>query len=212
MIEQSEDRYADYSAAGFGSQLGSGTHPALIVVDPVMAYVQKDSRLYASVEGEIGVITTLISAAHEREIPVFATRVVYRSDGLDGGLFFKKVPALAVFTAGSLDGMFVPNIGLQSDDIVIEKQYASAFFGTTLATMLHVMGIDTVIITGLTTSGCVRATAMDAINHGFIPLVVKDAVGDRDRISHEQNLFDMSQKCADVVDSGYVLSCFLSAH
>ena len=89
---------------------------------------------------------------------------------------------------------------------MIVKQYASAFFGTTLATTLNALGVDTVIITGVSTSGCVRATAVDALQHGFVPLVVRQAVGDRDQGPHESALFDLQAKYAEVVDEDSVIS------
>jgi maleamate amidohydrolase len=203
-------READYARAGFGTRLGVGDRPALIVVDPVQAYLRPDSPLYAGVESAVAVASSLAGAARRREIPVVLTRVTYRPDGLDGGLFFRKVPALRAFVAGSPDGRFADLLDVAESDIVVDKQYASAFFGTSLAPTLRGLGIDTLVVTGLTTSGCVRATATDALNHGFRPLVVRDGVGDRDAAAHTANLFDLDQKSADVVDSPAVFELFES--
>jgi len=208
MADDLAARSADYSRAGFGHRLGAGASPVLVVVDPVMAYLRRDSPLYAGVEAEIVVAATLMDTAHSSGVPVVLTRVEYQANGADGGLFFRKVPALAAFAAGSPDRAFPPELPVVAGDIVVTKQYASAFFGTSLASTLHTMAVDTVVVAGLTTSGCVRATAMDALNNGFAPLVVRDAVGDRDPDVQRANLFDLDQKYADVVDSAHVLALF----
>lgn len=208
MDDSSARRSVDYAHAGFGHRLGAGASPALVVVDPVVAYLRADSPLYAGVETEIEVSATLMEVAHGHGVPVVLTRVEYQAGGVDGGQYFRKVPALAAFVTGSPDGRFSPNLPVLASDLVLIKQYASAFFGTSLASTLRTMGVDTVVVAGLTTSGCVRATAMDALNHGFAPLVVRDAVGDRDPDVQQANLFDLDQKYADVVDSTDIRTLF----
>jgi maleamate amidohydrolase len=191
---------ADYRRAGFGGRLEPGPRPVLLVVDAVQAYLRAGSPLYAAVEGPVGRASELAVAARAAGVPVVLTRVVFAEDGRDGGLFFRKVPALEAFVGASPDGRFAD--GLQHPgDLIVTKQYASAFFATSLASTLSALRADTVIVTGLTTSGCVRATATDALNHGFVPLVVRDATGDRDRTVHEANLFDLDQKYAEVIDA-----------
>ena len=118
---------------------------------------------------------------------------------LDGGLFYRKVPALSAYLPGNPLGDFPTGFGPRGDEVVVTKQYASAFFGTSLAATLGAMGIDTLAITGFSTSGCVRATALDALQHGFVPYVVRDACGDRAPGPHEANLFDLQAKYAEVV-------------
>ncbi|MBA4354529.1 MAG: isochorismatase, partial [Novosphingobium sp.] len=125
--------------------------------------------------------------------------VVYEPGGADGGQFFRKVPALKAFERGSPQGAFPPTLQPLPGELVIAKQYPSAFFGTSLASTLHAIGHDTLLITGFSTSGCVRATALDALCHGFAPFVVRDACGDRDVRPHDQNLFDMAAKMAEVI-------------
>jgi nicotinamidase-related amidase len=121
-------------------------------------------------------------------------------------VFYRKVPALRALDAGSPLADFADDPRPRAGEVVITKQYASAFFGTSLASTLTATGIDTVVIVGLSTSGCVRATAVDAVQHGFAPIVVRDAVGDRDERPHEANLFDLDAKYADVVGEDEVLA------
>jgi nicotinamidase-related amidase len=116
-------------------------------------------------------------------------------------VFYRKVPALACFEAGRHPELaaFAEDLEPAAGETVITKQYASAFFGTSLASTLTALGVDTVLIAGVSTSGCVRASALDACQHGFVPLVVRDAVGDRHPAPHEANLFDLQAKYAEVV-------------
>jgi maleamate amidohydrolase len=191
---------ADYAHAGFGGKLVPGTHPALILVDFARAYFDRDCGLYAGVEGERANAAALAAAARAAGIPVVFTRVEYR-DPDDGGHFYRKVPALAAFDSGNPMGDFTPELNPQDDDIVLTKHYPSAFFGTDLAARLHAQGVDTLLITGLSTSGCVRATTLDALCHGFVPLVVEDACGDRDAQVHAANIFDLKSKYAELIST-----------
>lgn len=189
----------DYAGAGFDGHLPFGTMPALVIVDVVMAYLDPASPLYAGVEDALAANITLVAAARAARVPVVFTRVVYAPDGADGGLFYRKVPALRCFAAGSPLGAFPPGLQPEPGDTIVTKQYASAFFATSLASTLVARRVDTVLVTGFSTSGCVRATALDALQHGFTPFVVSDACGDRDRRPHDANLFDLSHKYAEVV-------------
>jgi maleamate amidohydrolase len=200
-----KDREQDYASAGFGSNLGFGTRPALVIIDFVMAYLEPSSPLYAGVEAELKVNQILLAAARKAGIPVIFTNVIYTPGGADGGHFYRKVKSLKVYDRGSPLGDFPPSLMPLPSEVVVTKQYASAFFGTSLVSTLVSQGIDTVIITGLSTSGCVRASALDALQHGFIPIVVRDACGDRQASVHEANLFDLQAKYADVVTSADVL-------
>lgn len=190
-----------YAAAGFDQKLGFGRMPALVVVDFVGAYLIKGSPLYASVEKARDGAAALLAEARRAGIAVAHTRVAYAADGADGGIFYRKVGALRVFAEGADPALqaFDPALVPLPGETVVVKQYASAFFGTSLASTLRVAGVDTLLIAGVSTSGCIRATAVDACQNGFIPLVVSDAVGDRDRRVHEANLFDIGAKYADVV-------------
>jgi maleamate amidohydrolase len=190
----------DYARAGFGGRLSVGQKPALLVIDVVMAYLAPDSPLYAGVEGALAANERLVQAARKAGIPVIFTNVVYQPGGLDGGQFFRKVPALKAFEVGSAMGAFPPSLQPLASELVVSKQYPSAFFGTSLASTLHAAGIDTLLMGGFSTSGCVRASALDALQHGFAPFVVREACGDRDTAPHEANLFDMQAKMAEVID------------
>jgi maleamate amidohydrolase len=190
----------------YGNRLGFGNRPALILIDFVQAYFDRNCELYADVENAMDSALRIRSEARTRGIPVIYTRVVYQRDGMDGGLFFKKVLPLRYFIAGSRLCGWPDGLEPADSELVITKQYPSAFFGTSLASTLTTMGIDTLVITGLTTSGCVRATCVDAISHGFRPMVVGDACGDRHESPHTASLFDMNAKYADVVDEKEVIA------
>jgi maleamate amidohydrolase len=195
----------DYARAGFGGRLSVGQKPALLVIDVVMAYLAPESPLYAGVEAALAANERLVQAARAAGIPVIFTNVVYQPGGLDGGQFFRKVPALKAFEVGSAMGAFPPSLQPLASELVVSKQYPSAFFGTSLASTLHAAGIDTLLMGGFSTSGCVRASALDALQHGFAPFVVREACGDRDTAPHEANLFDMQAKMAEVIDEARAL-------
>jgi nicotinamidase-related amidase len=197
-----DDLKADYAQAGFGKRLGWGRSPALLIIDFVNAYLDPASPLYAGVDSSRDAAVTLLQAARRKAIPILHTNVAYTPGGADGGIFFRKVAALSCFERGLHPDWAAFATGLQplANEPVLTKQYASAFFGTSLASTLTSLGVDCVLIAGLSTSGCVRASALDCCQHGFIPLVVKDAVGDRDSRVHEANLFDLDAKYADVID------------
>ena len=193
----------NYARGGFKAALTPGRQPALLVIDLVNAYLLPDSPLYGG-EGchaaHRGAVA-LLHAARAVQIPIIHTNVAYQPGGRDGGVFFRKVPALKSFEAGAYPERAAFAQGLEpiSGETVITKQYASAFFGTSLASTLTSLGVDTVLIAGVSTSGCIRASTVDACQHGFIPLVVRDAVGDRAPAPHDANLFDLQAKYAEVV-------------
>ncbi len=191
-----------YEAAGFAGRLGWGTSPALVVVDAVLAYADPTSPMYLDTSAAaVGVMAELIGAARAGGRAVVYTALAYRNDLADAGLFAVKVPALAAFVAGGPLGRWPDAIAPGADDWVVTKQYASGFFGTSLASGLTARGVDTVVVCGFSTSGCVRATALDALQSGFRPMVVSDGVADRDSFPHSANLFDLEAKYADVVTS-----------
>jgi len=184
----------------FDGRMGFGRSPAIIVVDFVRAYTEPGSPLYApAVVEAVKATVPLLAAARERKVPIIYTRVVYHPSGVDGGLFVQKVPALRGMVEGEPLGDIVPELPPGPDDVILIKQYASSFFGTSLAAMLTARGADTLIITGCSTSGCVRATAVDAMQNGFRPIVPRECVGDRHDGPHEANLFDINAKYGDVV-------------
>lgn len=200
------NRLADNYKKAFDNRLGFGERPALILVDFVRAYFDEDCALYADVADALASALRIRDAARATGVPVVYTNVVYHAGGTDGGVFFRKAPVLKNFVVGNPMGAWVQGLNPAADEIVVSKQYPSAFFGTSLASTLHTMNVDTLIITGLTTSGCIRATCVDAMCHGFIPIVVADACGDRHEAPHESNLFDMNAKYADVVRESDVLT------
>lgn len=189
----------DYRAAGFGGSLRPGARPALLLIDFARAYLDPAAPLYAGVEAARASAARLRDTARACGVPVIFTRVEYSADGHEGGQFFRKIGALECFVTGNPLADFTPELSPLPGDRVLTKHFPSAFFGTALTSQLVADGIDTLVITGLSTSGCVRATAVDALCHGFVPLVVTDAVGDRDPAVHAANLFDLAAKTAELV-------------
>jgi maleamate amidohydrolase len=214
----SESLSDNYATGGFGKALEPGARPALLVVDFVQAYLAPDSPLYAGVESARDACRQLLLAARAARIPVIHTNVRYQRGGRDGGVFFRKVPALRCFEANLHPQLaaFAPGLEPAEGETVVTKQYASAFFGTSLASELVSLGVDTVLLAGVSTSGCIRATAVDACQHGFVTLVVRDAVGDRHEAPHLANLFDLQAKYAEVVSlaaaEAYVATITPPAH
>ena len=192
-------------AHDFTGHLPLGRAPALVVVDVVRAYTDRGSPLYADAfVAAVPVIFGLLAAARAAGVPVIFTNVIYQQDGADGGLFYRKLPALRCFVAGNPLGGFPDALRPAPGDLVVTKQYASAFFGTSLAATLNSRRVDTVVLAGFSTSGCLRASALDALQHGFVPLIAADACADRHPGPHEANLFDLQAKYAEVRDSGAV--------
>ena len=204
MAREEADLSGNYAGA-FDGALPFGDRPALIVIDMVEAYLQPGSPLYAGVEAAVESAARLRAVARAASIPVIFTNVEYAPGGADGGVFYRKVPALAVFQKGSPLSAFPAALSPEAGDIVITKRYASAFFATHLAATLTSLGVDTLMIAGVSTSGCVRATALDACQNGFLPFVVRDACGDRHSAPHEANLFDLQAKYAEVVSEARAL-------
>ncbi|MCT2278750.1 isochorismatase family protein [Micromonospora chalcea] len=185
---------------GFGGVLLPGARPAVLVIDLMRAYFDPASPLCLPSTGCLRSAGRVIATARDHRIPVLHTRVAYGPGGLDGGLFVRKVPALRqLFDGGGAMGEPMPQVCPADDELVLVKQYASAFFGTSLASTLRAGGIDTVVLVGVSTSGCVRATAVDAVQNGFVPLVVRQAVADRAAGPHETSLSDLQAKYAEVV-------------
>ena len=204
MARDEADLSGNYAGA-FDGTLPFGSRPALILIDMVEAYLKPGSPLYAGIEAAVESAARLRAAARAAGIPVIFTNVEYAPGGADGGVFYRKVPALKVFEKGSPLGAFPAVLSPEQGDIVITKRYASAFFATHLAATLTSLGIDTLMIAGVSTSGCVRATALDACQNGFLPFVVRDACGDRHAAPHEANLFDLQAKYAEVVNEARAL-------
>lgn len=201
------DLVQDYEKHGFNQRLGFGESPALLVVDFVNAYVLPESPMYAGVEHTVEPGSRLLEAARAADVPVIFTQVVLSpGGGANAGVFRRKVKALEIYEGHTELGRIVEELVPRDGEVVLEKQYASAFFGTSLSSMLAANRIDTLIIIGYSTSGCIRATAVDTVQHGYIPIVVRECVGDRDPRPHEQALFDINAKYGDVVSLDEALS------
>jgi len=186
-----------YDAAGFGASSAAGDALAVVVVDMCVAYFDGDSPLDIDQPAVVTGVAGLVDAARAADAPVLWTRVEFPDDS--DSVWFNKVPALASFTTGNRLAAWIPGLEPAEGEHVVTKQHASGFFGTDLAAQLNARSIDTVIVCGVSTSGCVRATTTDASAHGFIPFVVREAVGDRTPAVHEASLFDLHAKYADVI-------------
>jgi maleamate amidohydrolase len=202
----SEETLDENYRRAFGKRIGFGKKPALILIDLVEAYFNPSCGLYAGVEDVLASALRLQAAARAARVPVIYTNVVYNRSALNGGRFYQKSMTLHNFIEGNPMGAWAKGLVPAEDELVISKQYPSAFFGTSLASTLTTVGVDTLIHTGVSTSGCVRATCVDCCSYGFIPIIVREAVGDRHPAPHEANLFDMDAKYGDVVSEAEVIS------
>ncbi len=191
----------NYANTGFNARLGFGKRPALVLIDLVQAYFVEGAPLYHPLFApSLASSLRLKAAAHRAGVPVVLTRMEVQKGGVGGGVFFEKIRhSLLCFEPGNPLGDFPPGLSVEESDIVISKRYPSAFFGTALAPALTTLGIDTVLLCGVSTSGCVRASCVDAVSHGFRPMVIRDAVGDRHPDIQAANLYDMNAKYADVI-------------
>jgi maleamate amidohydrolase len=185
---------------GFGGRGGFGRRPALIVIDMTLGFTDPESPLACDLEDPISEIQRLLEAARRAQIPIIFTTIAYKeSDRLTAAAFIDKVPALLALEAGTRWAEIDPRIAPRETEPVLNKLFASGFFGTPLGALLTAAGVDTLIITGASTSGCVRATAVDALQYGFRPVVPREAVGDRNPDAHEANLYDVDAKYGDVI-------------
>jgi maleamate amidohydrolase len=195
-----------YAARGFGTRVGFGSRPALLVIDMTRAFCDPSYRVGADLTPTIEAIEPLLEASRAAGVPVFYTTVAYRADGGDGGVFLDKIPSLRdLRLEDPATSEFDPRLAPAQGDTVIEKKFPSAFFGTSLASMLVTRGIDTLVLTGCSTSGCIRATAIDAVSYGYRVVVPEEAVADRVPGPHYANLFDINAKYGDVLPLAEVL-------
>jgi nicotinamidase-related amidase len=189
-----------FAQRGFGIKIGFGERPALIVIDMINGFTDATMPLGAPLESQLAAQKPLIDVAHERNIPVIFSTVIYNDHDLkDAGLWAIKMKGTLTLKADTPAIEVDKRLDMRKTDSLLVKKYASCFFGTDLASRLMNLHADTLIITGCTTSGCVRATAVDAVQNGFRPMVVKEACGDRSQAAHDQSLFDLNAKYADVV-------------
>jgi maleamate amidohydrolase len=194
------------SRAGFHGRIGLGPRPALIVVDVNVGFTDPASPLVCDLDDCVAAIAILLDAFRRAELPVVYTTVAYDAAGKErAAVFLEKVPALLTLEAGSRWTEIDPRIAPEAGEPVLTKLFASAFFGTALAAILEESRRDTVVVTGASTSGCVRATAVDALQHGYRVVVPRKAVGDRNPGAHEANLYDIDAKYGDVVTLDEVL-------
>lgn len=208
-----EDLNENYSRARYHSAQTWGSRPALMLIDFAQAYFDKAYPLFGGegCQSALDNAARLAPAARAAGVPVIFTEVKYMPGGSDGGAFYSKVPALSCFDAGTDSQRLADGLLMEADDILVSKQYPSAFFGTSLDATLRWLKVDTLLLTGVTTSGCVRATCIDSISSGFVTLVVSDAVGDRAQEPHDANLYDMSAKYADLLTTQEAISYFSNA-
>jgi nicotinamidase-related amidase len=172
-----------------------------------VGFTNPASPLVCDLEDVVDAIRRLVDEARRAEIPVVYTTVSYsEGDKRTAAAFIDKVPALLTLEAGSRWVEIDPRIAPRPDEPVLNKLFASAFFGTALASLLASAGCDSLIVTGASTSGCVRATVVDALQHGYRPIVPREAVGDRNPDAHEANLYDIDAKYGDVVSVDDVLT------
>lgn len=191
---------------GFGLQMGFGERPAVLVVDYLKAFTDPNMTLGSNLDEEIIQTNRVLDTAHEQAVPVLFSVVQYEEkDCNDAGAWNLKHKGSPTLMVGSPGVEIDPRLHRQDDDLIILKKYASCFFGSDLVSRLMARSVDTLIITGCTTSGCVRASAVDALQYGFRPIVVREAVGDRSAPAHEQSLFDIQIKYGDVVSVEEVL-------
>ena len=189
-----------FKQRGFGLRIGFGECPALVVIDMLKAFTDPSMMLGANLDAQIEAIKPLLAAARERRCPIIFSTVIYEDADLkDAGIWALKQKGVVTLKADTQGVEVDSRLDCRKTDTLLVKKYASCFFGTDLVPRLLAHRVDTLVITGCTTSGCVRATAVDACQNGFRPMVVREAVGDRSVAAHNQSLFDLDAKYADVV-------------
>ncbi len=205
MSEKLESIRSQYDLAGIGRKMGYGKRPAVLVVDFQKGFTEVGYPLAGSLDSEVAATRELLDVARSKGHPVVFTVFAYDGTGRDGGRYAEKIVSLKELVRGTRLVEIDDRLGRLSDEIVVEKKYQSGFFGTGLLSLLNSWQRDTAIICGCVTSSCVRATAIDAMQHGFYTIVPQQCVGDRVLDRHESNLFDLATKSADVVDKEEVL-------
>jgi maleamate amidohydrolase len=195
-----------YQKQGFGHSVPPKAPYALLVIDFINGFADPGSFGGGNIASAIACTQGLLAEARVRQWPVVHTRVVYQDDGADANIFALKVPTILSLREESAGSQFVPQLQPIDGELVIRKTNPSAFFGTTLASWLALRGVQTLLIAGCTTSGCVRASVVDAMCSGFRPVVVTDCVGDRSLQAHASNLFDMEQKYASLMSRDQILA------
>ncbi len=188
-----------YKQQGFGGSTGFGVRPALLIVDLQVAFTDPGLFGGGNILDALKHTTALLAVGRECSIPVAHARIVFAANGADTGLLCIKAKGLEILTETAAASQIVAPVAPLDGELIVRKTRASAFFETPLAAWLHEKGVDTVIVAGCTTSGCVRASVVDSMSHNFRTVVARDGVGDRALAPHEASLFDMGQKYADVL-------------
>jgi maleamate amidohydrolase len=200
MTTANQEMDAFFRKRGFSRTIGFGQRAAVIVIDIIGAFTDPDLPLGTNLDGIIEQTNRILAPARAAKVPIFFSSVAYEDEDLrDAGIWALKQAGVMTLRAGTPEVEVDKRLGQRPGEALIMKKYASCFFGTDLVPRLMNQRVDTLIITGCTTSGCVRATAVDAVQNGFRPMVVREAVGDRSVAAHEQSLFDLHAKYADVV-------------
>jgi len=188
-----------YARAGLGASVTLGSRPCVLVIDFSCGFTDPGCSLGSDLTPQVEATRRLLDAARGRGLPAVFTTIGFDASLKDGGLWLQKVPTLGDLQMGGRWVEIDERLGRRDDETVIVKKGASGFFGTNLASVLLTQGVDTVILCGATTSGCVRATAVDLLQYGWPTLVPRECVGDRAQAPHDANLFDIQAKYADVV-------------
>lgn len=199
MKASADSERAIFERQHFGRRMGFGSRPALLIVDFTVGFNDAAAFGGGNIAQAIASTVPLLARARAQGLPVAHTRIVYADDGSDANVHCLKVPRLLTLTEASTGSQIVPELAPRPGEIVVRKRLPSAFFGTDLAGILLAKGVDTLLVAGCTTSGCVRASTLDAMCHGFRPMVLSDCVGDRAEGPHAASLFDMGQKYADIM-------------
>lgn len=202
---------AFFRQRGFGLTIGFGLRPAVLVVDMIQAFTDPEAMLGSNLDAQIQATQQLVASARQAGLPIIYSSVAYdEADFKDAGIWALKQKGVMTLRAGTPAVALDPRLERLPGEGWLIKKYASCFFGTDLASRLISRGVDTLILAGCTTSGCVRASAVDALQAGFRPMVVRECVGDRSAAAHEQSLFDLQAKYADVVGLSQTMTYFQS--
>lgn len=189
----------DYLRRGFASRIGWGARPAVLVVDLTAGFTDPATPLGADLSDVIAATNRVLEVARPAAVPVIFTSIAYADPAVEGGHWVRKIPTLGILREGTPLVEVDSRLARRSNEPVIIKRFASAFAGTSLHTMLQMLRVDTLVLCGTSTSGCIRASAIDAVQLGFRCIVPEEAVGDRASLPHEANLFDIDSKYGDVV-------------
>lgn len=198
-VEEYQRLRTEFRNKGLGGRTGFGERPALLVIDLIRGFTDTRSPLAGDLDSQLEATRQLLGSAREANVPVIFSTVAYDADLQEAGKWIRKIPSNSWLVEGSEWVELDERLGRRDDEMLLVKKYASCFFGTDLAARLVARGVDTLIIVGCTTSGCVRATAVDACSYGFHTVVVEEGVGDRAELPHLASLFDIDNKYGDVV-------------